>query len=390
MGVYPKSLEANLRTQTTYISEFLSQDEIVDALSGSPEMDHTDSIQKAINSGYKRVISDRGYIYRITDSLVINTSNFELDLNKSTLHLDDPSGVKSHIIIGDDEAQKNGNEIWNITFTREQAAVAGAAIDLKFVGVTLIKGNHIYGDSKIYRGISVNRGIITDILDNRINNPVEKGIYLAGAGTGINLTTDTTINGNRVEGGVNAPQYLGLCRGGFSVVTTSFFNTKSSAVVVNASNTETGKVSFKFQENDFDTTLGNGLFIDNVSNVKISGNWFGNNATTGLVLGSGTDGVIVSGNDFYPAQDAMHIGGNSALVSSNLVSGGVNYIVLEATASHSSVVNNIFSNASIAIFDGTSVSSSIQGIKASTCLLVQFLEITAALPKSKTTPEIVQ
>ena len=335
---------------------------------GDGTTDDTASIQAAINSGVKRLTSPAGAIYRITNTLSINSNSVVLDLNYCEILLDDASGLKSHIKLGDGTVQRGGIRIKNIAFTRQQAATAGYAIDSDLIGVCEISGCRIYGNNEIWRGIRVNRGIIVEIHNNYIDNCVNTGIYLEGSGTGANRTVDVTIRENRVEGGVNALSTWDFVEGVFCR-DNIFFNTSGVGVVVNASSNANGLVSFKFQENDFDTCGASGLFIDKVSNVQVTGCWFSNNVNDDLQLKEFTDSVVVVGNQFYPNASAINAFGNAARINGNLISGGTTCINVSSTATRTGISGNTLSNAQYGVNLSTAtnthfVGNSIYGMSA--------------------------
>lgn len=326
------------------------------------------SIQAAINSGAKKIIAPAGKIFRITNTLLIDSDSVELDFQYSELLLDDAGGTKDHVMLGNGVTQRGGIKIHNVTFTRQQIATAGYAINSDFIGGCEIKGCRVYGNNEIHGGIKIYRGIIINIQNNYIENCVNTGIYLEGSGTGANRAVDVTIRENRVEGGVNALSTWDFVEGLFCR-DNIFFNTSGVGVVVGASSNANGLVSFKFQENDFDTCGAAGLYIDKISNVQVTGCWFGNNGGDDLQLKELCDAVIVVGNQFYPSASAIYCYGNAARITGNLVSGGTTCIVVGATATHTDISGNTLSNAQYAINLGPAtnthfIGNSIYGMSA--------------------------
>lgn len=311
---------------------------------GDGVADDTIAIQAAIDSGATRVTGNIGKQYRITDTLTINRNNIELDFNYSELLMDEGTGLKASIKLGDGLTQKGGIRIHRTTFTRQQAMSAGFCIDSDLIGVCEIFDNRIYGNSEFYSGIRIRRGIIVNIHDNYIDNCKNYGIYLEGTGTGVNRTIDVTIRNNRIEGGVTALNSWDFVEGLF-VRENIFFNTSSTGASVNASSNPNGLVSFKFQQNDFDTCLGAGLYIDNVSNVQVNDNWFSNITGICLDLGSGMDSIVVDGNQIYGANHGIRAAGATTRINGNLISGGLSCVFVRGTAQNTDVSGNTLCNA---------------------------------------------
>lgn len=315
---------------------------------GDGTTDDTTSIQAAINSGVKRITSAFGRVHKTTDALTINADAVVLEFDMASIDLNDATGLKNHITVGDGATQRNGVEIRRVTFTRAQAATAGAAVRMSYVGVAKIIGNRIFGNSEIFNGISITRGIIVDIEDNYIDNCINKGIYLEGTGSGANSTIDVSIRENRVEGGVTALDTWDFVEGLFCR-DNIFFNTSGSCAVISASTNANGLSSFKLQDNDFDTVGGVGLYIDMVSNVQVSGCWFAGTVGTALVIKNNVDSCIIASNQFYPSAIGIEVGGNAARVSSNLVSGGTKCVLVKGTATRTGISSNTLTGAQTAI-----------------------------------------
>jgi len=315
---------------------------------GDGVTDDTVAIQAAINSGAKYITSPSGLVIRITATVLIDTNSVTLDFNKSELLLDDPTGLKDHIKIGNGTTQRYSNTLKGITFTRQQAATDGAAINTDYVGVLTIKDCSIWGNNEIYDGIRIYKGTIVNIENNNITNCVHYGIILLGGDATTGRTVDTSIRENRVEGCVNALNTWDFVEGMFCR-DNIFYNTSNSAVSVNASTNANGLISFKFQENDFDTCGGNGLFIDKVSNVQVTGNWFSNTTGIALDIGSAVDGCLVTDNQIYPANHGVRLAGNATRVSTNLISGGLTSIVVMGTATRTGILGNQLAGAQYGI-----------------------------------------
>jgi hypothetical protein len=326
---------------------------------GDGVADDTAAIQAAIDSGAEKVIATKG-IYRITNTLsIVTAKSFELDFNNFTLHLDDSTGLKSHIKLGNGITQQY-SKLENIVFTRQQVATSGYAIDSDFIGVTNITGCRIYGNNKIHGGIKIYRGIIIAICDNYIDNCINHSIYLEGSGAGANKTTDVIIRDNRIDGSVNALNSWDFtegvfCRGNI------FYGTTGYAVTANASSNANGLVSFKFEGNDFDTSGGGGLYLDNISNIVVADCWFSSNTLDDIQIKSNVDSCIISSNQFYPTNSGIRIEGINSVITSNLISGGQTSIELLNSASNTSINGNSFQGAQNAVQLATAQNTHLVG-----------------------------
>lgn len=312
--------------------------------------DDTIPIQNALNSGFKKIISDRGKVYRITDTLTIDTDNLTLDLSRSQIKMDDASGIKNHIQIGNGVTKRNGIVLRDIIWGRSQAATSGSAIYANYVGVLEISKQRMYGENKIFRGITLNRAAIVNIYDSYFQSCLDDAVYLVGTGTGDNRTVDVTFYNNRIEScyrGLVTSDYVE----GLFVRENILWNITNNGMHIDATNNANGLVSFKFHENDFDTCGGYGLYIDKVSNLQVQNNWFSNNSNTCLYIGSLVDAAIVSGNQIYGKSgiDSLLIGGNANKILDNLFSGGNVCIRVNSTATRTTIIGNDLSNAAYGI-----------------------------------------
>lgn len=326
---------------------------------GDGVTDDTAEIQAALNSGAKSVIAPAGGIYRITNTLAIDAGGVEFDFNRSTLLLDDATGLKSHLLLGNGTIQRVGVCIRNVVFTRAQVATAGYAINSNRIGVTEISGCRIYGDNKIHSGIHIYRGTIVNIVGNYIDNCVNWGLHLEGSGTGADRTVDVSIRENRIEGGVTALATFDFVEGVFCR-DNILFNTSGSAVTVNASSNANGLVSFKFQENDFDTCGGAGLFIDKVSNIQITGCWFSSITTDAIQLKSQCGAVVVSGNQIYPTAVGIRVECPDVRIDNNLISGGTTCVNI-AGGTRVGISSNTLQNANVGVDAGLAANIHVVG-----------------------------
>jgi hypothetical protein len=314
------------------------------------------------NSGAKLITAPAGLVFRITDTIDLNIAGKPvIDFNKSELSLDDPSGLKSHIKIGDGSTQRSVI-IKNITFVRAQVATAGYAIDTDSIGVCEISGCRIYGNNRIHGGIRIYRGIIVDIQNNYIDNCINNGIYLEGSGVGANRTIDVSIRENRIDGGTNCLVTWDFVEGLFCR-DNIFFNPSGAGASSSASSNANGLASFKFQNNDFDTCGAAGLYLDNVSNIQVSDCWFSNNSGVDLTLKENVDGCIITDNQFYPSGTAIDLESDNVVVDGNLIlgSGTGTLVSFDPTASNCAVTSNLIAQAQYGVALGSATDCLFEG-----------------------------
>src|SRR5690606_4494090 len=116
---------------------------------------------------------------------------------------------------------------------REQAASSGYAINSDYIGVSEISGCRIYGNNQIYNGIRLHRAIIVNVFNNYIDNCLNYGIYLEGAGLAGQRTIDVSIRENRITGGVTSVLTHNYVAG-FFCRDNIFYNTSGPCVVLTA------------------------------------------------------------------------------------------------------------------------------------------------------------
>jgi hypothetical protein len=315
---------------------------------GNGIADDTAAIQNAIDSGAKKVIGIAGKNYRITNTLTIDTDKLTLDFQQAELLLDDSTGLLDHIFLGNGTTQRGGINLYNIIFTRQQVATAGYAINSDFIGVCEIAHCRVFGNNEIHGGFRIYRGIMITIQNNYIDNCVNFGVYLQGSGLGADRTVDVNIRENRIEGGVSALVSWDFTEGLY-VRDNIFFNTSSTGVALNASSNANGLLAFKLQENDFDTIGATGLYINNISNIQVTDNWYSNNTGTDLLIDQNVEAIVVDANQFYPNQNGIEIRGDDVQVTGNLISGGTTCIALSAPTQRVNISSNILSNAQFGI-----------------------------------------
>lgn len=327
-------------------------------LKGDGVTNDTAAFQRALDSGVSPIVGRYERIYRITDTITIKTNKQELILNKGEILLDDATGLKTLLKVGGQASQTGGVRLNSIVFTRAQASTAGYAVDFDLVGVCEMEDCRVYGNNRFWRGVRITRGIIVGLHYNYIDNCINRGIYIIGTGLGADRTVDVVLHGNRVEGGITALETSDFVEGIFARENI-FFNTSGIGVVIDATTNANGLASFKLQENDYDTCGGGGLYIDKVGNIQVTGCWFSAVQVYALTLGSLSDGSVITDNQLYPAAKGIISGGNSPIISNNLVSGGTNAIELGSTSNNTIAACNSLGNCSIGIFLGSAPNAMI-------------------------------
>jgi hypothetical protein len=311
---------------------------------GDGATDDTVAIQAAFTTGKCIRFPDPTKTYRITGTLNLRTDLQVIDFNFATIELDDATGLLSHVSIGDNVVQLNGVKVYNWLFTRTQAATAGAGFNCRYVGDLIIGNGRCFGNSRIHRGVIVNRGIRVRVADNHIQDTVSNGVYAVGTGAGANRTVDLLLFNNRIEStgaeGLSCFDYTEgvFCRDNI------FYDCEGASVSVSATNTTTGLYSFKFEGNDFDTATGAGLgvYLQNVDNISVSDNWFSNNTGVNVQIESGVDSYIVSGNQIYgDTAKSIQAAGDNGVICGNLLSGGEDGIFVRSTVNTCVVSGNI-------------------------------------------------
>jgi hypothetical protein len=338
IGYQPAGTSAVATTIQTKLRETVSLQDF--GAVGNGVTDDTAAIQAAINSGALQVTGVTGKTYRITSTLTINVTSFQLNLNTGTFLLDDPTGLLSHILVGNGVTQVNGVILSNIIFTRTQIATNGYAINTNYVGELVVNNCRIFGDNKIYGGIRIYQGIIINIIGNYIQNCIYNDVYLQGSNSGAGRTIDVTIRENRIEGsqtGLSTWDFVeGLyCRDNI------FFNQSITCVAVSASVSGNALVSFKLQQNDFDTAT-TGLYVKYINNIQISDNWFSNLSLKCLVIDIGVDGCVIADNEIIPNAVGMDLSGANLTISGNHITGPGVAVMFSAAATNIVLSSNSF------------------------------------------------
>ena len=306
---------------------------------GDGVADDTAAIQAAFNAAnYVRgyVMSPAGFTYRITDTIVIDRDRFTLDFNNCGLLLDDATGLKDILKVGNGTTSRNQILIQNLYFGKTQVATAGYAVNLDKTSIVNIQGCVIYGDNKVYGGIKVRNGIQINIQNNLITSCVRDAIYLDGS-TNADRCIDIVIRENRLEKCYNGTTIWDNVEGVFYRDNIVFGN-NNHGLYVDASIPANGLVSFKFQENDFDGNIKTGAFIDKVTNIQFTDNWCSSNIDTGiaanLYIGPDAGSVVIDGNQFYCAPGpyiSLRSDGGDVVISSNLINGGQTGMLITGT-----------------------------------------------------------
>lgn len=270
-----------------------------------------------------------------------------IDFQQSTLNLNDSTGLLDHIKVGTGTAQYNNVTIKNGIFTRTQAATSGYAINFDYVGDCTVVNALVFGNSRIYGGVNVLRGINVNIFDSYMSTCVAYGVNAAGTGTGGNETNGLRIDRCLIQDtptGANFGNYVE----GLYVRNNVFFSCSTAGASYGATN---GRISAKFQQNDFDT-CGIGLYAQELNNITVNENWFSNNTGTSLVLKSSVGSGTVNGNQFYSSGslENIEIGGPNFAVAGNIISGGGYGVYVKSTATDVSITGNRIANCGYAVY----------------------------------------
>lgn len=346
-------VKATGATTARFVADVFAEEANVKAYgaSGNGTTDDTAAIQAAFDSGLAVIRFPAG-TYRITAALVLNRSNVMLSGNTSTINMDNAGGTLSHLIIGDNTTQRGGIRINDFIFTRSQVATAGAAIDMRYVGVVRVSHCRVFGSGRIYRGIKIDRGIQVSIEHCYLQACVADNVYLSGTGAVVNSipygtgnngdrTVDVEISDSRIEGaGGTGIKTYDFCEGLF--VRDCIFYNNAVSVSCSASVDAHGLASFQFFNVCFDSSAGAVcVYLDKISNVQATNCWFSNNTGINLDVTSSVNGMVVSGcQAYHAAAVSMRFAGQNMAVTGNLMSGGTNLIYNRSTAINITITGN--------------------------------------------------
>lgn len=322
---------------------------------GNGVADDTAAIQAALNSGASLITksSSAKKFYKITDTLLMKTDNQILDLAKSEIDNNIATLNKPSIIVGS-TSQMNGPQIKNVAFT-SKGMNTSYLIQINNVGGFVVEGcvGYGYSGNRAQGFIEVNRAIVGYIRNNTTQGLVDSSLWFKGTGGGANRCIDIAVYDNRLEQGLHAARYGDYCEGIFFRRNICYAQT-SWQLVLEATSPATGLFSGKIQENDFDTpmTTNGGIYMQNFKNVQITDNWFAIPSVDPMIrLDSGTDSVIISGNQAYPGSTFLLDNGSNTVVTGNMVVGGTTLIYFGSSANLTTVASNHLTGASATCID---------------------------------------
>lgn len=309
--------------------------------------DDTVAMQAAIDSGLQAFWLPAGTTIRITRALNIKSSKFYMYGQKATILLDDPTGLQSSIIIGNQTAQVNQVQLESIVFTRAQVGTLGAAVSIINGGIVDLEDLLIYGNSQIPIGIQFNQAVQCSVKDSYITGTTVSGIDLKGTDANVFRCIDIRIDRNRIEKtatGINCGDYVE----GLYVRNNIIFQCSTVGFAYGAG--AHGLISVKLQNNDFDT-CGIGVYMQSLSAWQISDNWFSNNTSQNILIKDTASTGTITGNLAFgtSAVDSFEIGGKYIQISGNNISGGNHLILLKSTSDSVSISDNSLSNGIYAV-----------------------------------------
>jgi Right handed beta helix region len=323
----------------------------------------------AVNANFTTSITAASVVY----SFAFKADDISLIGNSSVINLDNPA--LSHFTVGDNVTTRKGIRIDGFSIScldSSPAAASGAGFLLQWTAGVIISNCRISGKLKMFNGISISRGIQNEIHNCQIVACLSNGIALVGTGVDDNKTNDIVISSSRIEdcavAGLNTGQWVE----GLYVRNTIFYNNQNH-VNVDGTSINTGCVSYKFLSCDFDTTRyanpgsgrpgGYGIVLKNVSNVQICDSWFSNNERQNIFADGTVFELVITSNQIlkntkyfpqvsydYPVIPPnptvlattwnVDIGAKSVVISGNLIKGGTDCIILQATAKVITITGN--------------------------------------------------
>lgn len=315
------TVASTARNQTVYAEWFGARDDS-NGTAGNGT-DNAGALAKAYAFAKNVLLGGTG-AYRHADTIGMQSQNFGYigalsGPVRPELMLDDATGLKSNIKIGDGVTQRYAT-VGNLVMIRAQLATAGAGIDCDHVGDITIDNVRVYCNAKIFTGIKLRRGIRLVVQDSKVEAPRQDCIYVEGAGAGDLRTIDVTISRTRLEGAgrscLNVYDYVE----GVFLENCILFNAVGALCNINASTDAAGLVSFKLKGGDFDTGAV-GMFLNFVNNVTIDSPWVSNISGQGILIGQ-CDSVTIGGGQIYTLGNCIEVGGAGAAYCRNVNIGG--------------------------------------------------------------------
>jgi len=261
-------------------------------------------------------------IYTITSGITCTNHYVTFDgQSDATIHLNDATGLLTHLTFGNGTDKLYGNNVRNITFTRAQAATAGSAIYYNFCSCFRVEFCRIYGGASryIYNGITVKECFYAEIVENHIDYMNNCGIYAYGTNA-TDKRCDPIITDNYIEECNNAAilgtDYV------VPFIRNNWIFGNVDGIVLNPTNSSYAQCCIKIMENDIDGNSSYGIYIVGGNAYQISNNWLvGNAGSTQLNLAGSNGTFQIVGNYFDggSASDGVHTGGGTPPVNVSFI-----------------------------------------------------------------------